>query len=107
MLEDFERLDALSRLVKTCEGWRWLAGMHALTDATGTLQAAGRVTDPAKVGPDLIPDLTDPATLGAVAYLARHKWQGLGHFDTLQANFFCALGGSIDDLEDLVTAWAS
>ena len=78
------------RAVKA-KGWRWLPGMRAL-DSSGEEHPA-RVIDHRRsvvyedndgaihegvVSRSDVPDLTDPATLGCLLYLARRAWADEG-----------------------------
>lgn len=84
----------LARRAVACPGWRWVAGMLALEDGGS---GAVRVTDTTimivgtgqhstyfrnwcltKKGRGWLPDLSDPATLGAVLGLVRERWGDSG-----------------------------
>lgn len=65
---------ALARRAVACRGWRWMAGMsywwnghqdRVADTEPGTLRTNG----------ELLPDLTDPATLGCVLALVREAHQ--------------------------------
>lgn len=67
-------LEALARRAVACPRWRWLPGMaffwcddlHRVADREpGTLRTDG----------SLLPDLTDPATLGCLVALVREAWR--------------------------------
>lgn len=59
----------LARRAVACKGWRWMPGMLAcLYREDGTLMGSNRHGRP---GPDFLPDLTDPATLGCLLALVR------------------------------------
>jgi hypothetical protein len=96
MSTESDALAALGRRAVACKGWRWLPGMRA-TDgarvlAVGTSDAVGlilRTADQPEDGTrgddvgwdpprDRLPDLADPATLGATIALAREAWGGRG-----------------------------
>ena len=69
-------LEALGRQAVACKGWRWMPGMHAtvpknLPMAWGTTRAC-RI--PHSVHPTMVPDLSDPATLGCLLALVRDAW---------------------------------
>ena len=66
-------LEALARRAVACPRWRWMPGMaffwcgdlHRVADREpGTLRTDG----------SLLPDLTDPATLGCLVALVREAW---------------------------------
>lgn len=69
----------LARRAVACKGWRWLEGMSAMRPRSGAPDDAGdcrRMTAPARES-DMagwLPDLTDPATRGALLQLAREAW---------------------------------
>lgn len=75
-------LVALAHRAVACKGWRWMPGMMRLREAPPQmrdhLRREGRVPD----GPDdwayddwpVIPDFTDPATLGCLLVLVREVW---------------------------------
>jgi hypothetical protein len=84
--------DDLSKRAAACKGWRWMPGMLIFATVEGdeekhrldgddelykeswTLVRESRVYD----GPDdvtgIIPDLSDPATLGCLLALVREAW---------------------------------
>ena len=59
------RFDGLARRAVACAGWRWLPGMVDEYGDRATI-----------VEPDgsILPDLTDPATLGCLLALVREAW---------------------------------
>ena len=65
--------NALARRAVACKGWRWRPGM-----AYWWLDDRDRVadTEPGDLRRDgsLLPDLTDPATLGCILALVREAW---------------------------------
>ena len=57
-----------------CEHWRWMPGMLAL-DANGEEAFRfGIPSTPDKVPGPIVPDLTDPATIGCLLYIVRDAW---------------------------------
>lgn len=66
----------LGRRAVACKWWRWMPGMRWVAPRTG---AAGRVRDTGFRVPDpewgILPDLTDPATLGCLLVLVREAWR--------------------------------
>ena len=72
-------LQALARRAVACPRWRWMPGMaflwcgdlHRVADREpGTLRTDG----------SLLPDLTDPATLGCLLALVREAWGDPGFY---------------------------
>ena len=64
---------ALSRRAVACRGWRWMPGMsywwvgsqdRVADEERGTLRTDG----------SLLPDFSDPATLGCLLHLVRTAW---------------------------------
>lgn len=87
-------LVALAHRAVACKGWRWMPGMMRLRvtppEMRDYLRREGRVPD---TGDDwsyggwpVIPDLTDPATLGCLLALVREVWS--------DAEAHIALGGA-------------
>jgi len=93
-----DKMENLARRAVACDGWRLMAGM-ALVDGEGTVYTLAprlaryfpeytRGRDLVyRTGPkaahkrrpmpgDILPDLTDPATLGCLLALVREKWLG-------------------------------
>lgn len=83
-------LMALGRRAIACEGWRGMPGMKSLPDSHGrvyrvcqsergglrlTQEAGRRLRQPAPDVHSLIPDLSDPATLGCLLALVREAFQ--------------------------------
>ena len=75
---------ALSRRAVACKGWRWMRGMNTTTGDTFIAFAdadeaywLAHPDDPCEVDPiaGLLPDLTDPATLGCLLSLVREAWR--------------------------------
>lgn len=65
-----EQMIALGRRAVACKGWRWLPGAHWILP--GTIlngRYRGILLDS-----DVVPDLTDPATLGCLLALVREAW---------------------------------
>ena len=77
-----EAQTALSRRVVACKGWRWMPGTLRLRATPPSrrdhLKGEGRVPDGGDpwvyVAWPVIPDLTDPATLGCLLALVREAW---------------------------------
>ena len=66
-------VETLARRAVACRGWRWMPGM--LT--TDGLRIVGRVPELTRGWPPhpwMLPDLTDPATLGCVLALVREAF---------------------------------
>ncbi len=66
----------LSKRAVACKHFRWMPGMRAIVPknlpmAWGTTRAC-RI--PHSVHPTMVPDLTDPATLGCLLALVREAW---------------------------------
>ena len=72
-------LEALGRRAVACPRWRWLPGTAVLRYAPGTPSHGQRqarvddefVTYEQALGVHIVPDLTDPATLGCLLALVR------------------------------------
>ncbi len=85
----------LARRAMACKHWRWTDGMRATRDHLSTPRHAVRISQSCNIhqcpdsgGPwvktddngqwkperDLLPDLTDPATLGCLLALVREAW---------------------------------
>lgn len=81
-----DQMQDLARRAVACKHWRWMPGMLWIIpaqpgwvgDNKGRVLAAcedgGPVSEPALV----IPDLTDPATLGCLLALVREAWNDPG-----------------------------
>lgn len=74
-------MEALARRAVACKGWRWMPGMQALGgvrvfDVMGDT-FDGMDTDSEYLDAptaNLLPDLTDPATLGCLLAVTRKAW---------------------------------
>jgi len=68
---------ALSRRAVACKGWRWVPGIRWIVSRVAPLEDyAGRIVDGGRRAPDGpgLPDLTDPATAGALLALVRDAY---------------------------------
>ena len=74
---------ALACRAVACKGWRWMRGMNTTTGDTFIAFSdcdeaywLAHPDDPCEVEPiaGLLPDLTDPATLGCLLALVREAW---------------------------------
>jgi len=76
-------LTNLARRAVACKGWRWMPGMMRLRDTPPNmrdfLKREGRVPDSEDnwLYQDwrVLPDLTDPATVGCLLMLVREVWK--------------------------------
>jgi hypothetical protein len=74
----------LGKRAVACKGWRWMPGMRVewvgmstgwrMLSETQSWYEREEVQDGEPGGPNAIPDLTDPATLGCVLALVREAW---------------------------------
>lgn len=82
MTERVSKAYELGRRAVACKHWRWMPGMLVLRNAPGTPFHGQRQT---RVDDDLVtyeqalnvhimPDLSDPATLGCLLHLVREAW---------------------------------
>lgn len=72
---------ALGRRAVACKGWRWMPGMRWIVSRVAPLEDyAGRIVDGGRRAPDGpgLPDLSDPATAGALLALVREAWEPYG-----------------------------
>ena len=74
-------LEALGRRAVACEHWRWRQGM-SLSDGTIVVRVSdirpvvsGGASRGGNALSEVYPDLSDPATLGALLGLVREAWQ--------------------------------
>ncbi len=83
--EQLENLEQLARRAVACKHWRWMPGMRVVTEMGDAFRVEdvdfcyGELNWP-KPHALLLPDLTDPATLGCILALVReahkapHAW---------------------------------
>jgi len=96
--EQLENLEQLARRVIACKRWRWMPGMRVVTEMGDAFRVEdvdfcyGELNWP-KPHALLLPDLTDPATLGCLLALVREAW---GPEATVSVNIsgFWAVGGA-------------
>lgn len=73
-------LEALARRAVACPRWRWVGGMRWIDNRPPPLEpivcrvADNRPRDGSDVPRHVLPDLTDPATLGCLLALVREAW---------------------------------
>ena len=77
-------LETLARRAVAAPGWRWMPGMLTLSDKNERsyrfvddrlIQESGRrLREPKPWLRELLPNLTDPATLGCLLHLVREAW---------------------------------
>ena len=71
-------LEELARRAVKCPRWRWVEGMGAVNASLrGVYASKSRVVGKAaakQVPGNLVPDLTDPATMGCLLALVREAW---------------------------------
>ena len=77
-------MEALARRAVACKGWRWMAGMRVewvgmgtgwrMLSETQSWYEREECEDGEPGGPNAVPDLTDPATLGCLLALVREAW---------------------------------
>lgn len=73
----------LAERAVACKHWRWMPGMAVLRCAPGTPAHGHRqprvddecVTYEQALNVHIMPDLSDPATLGCLLHLVRERWQ--------------------------------
>ena len=76
-----DEMIALARRAVACKGWRWMLGMLAhdgyrMVWVGDGLHRSFRINGSESTGwtDQLLPDLTDPATLGCVLAMVREAW---------------------------------
>ena len=79
-----DEMIALGRRAVACKGWRWMPGMRVewvgmgtgwrMLSKTQSWYEREECKDGEPGGPNAIPDLTDPATLGCLLALVREAW---------------------------------
>lgn len=77
------KLEELGRRAVACPRWKWLPGMAVLRYAPGTPSHGQRkarvddefVTYEQALSVHIVPDLSDPATIGCLLHLVRERWQ--------------------------------
>jgi hypothetical protein len=73
-------IEALARRAVACPRWRWMPGMRWIDNRPSPLEPIAlrvadiRPRDGWDVPPYVLPDLTDPATLGCLLALVREAW---------------------------------
>ena len=73
-------VEALARRAVACPRWRWMGGMRWIDNRPPPLEpialrvADNRPRDGWDVPRHVLPDLTDPATLGCLLALVRKAW---------------------------------
>ena len=63
----------LARRAVACKGWRWLSGMRGIA-ADGRTDRIMDDSEARQTNADLLPDLSDPCTLGGLLHLVREAW---------------------------------
>lgn len=87
----------------SCKGWRWLPGMRTSTGVRvlrieedgytiGWQEKAGHIWT---VGPEHVPDLADPATLGCMLALVRQAWEDRRGSDYVASTFQARTGWGV------------
>jgi len=74
----------LAKRAVACKGWRWMPGMYAnwigkdvgwrILSERSSWYDGEKCEDSIPGGPNSLPDLTDPATLGCLLSLVREAW---------------------------------
>ena len=74
----------LSRRAVACRRWRWMPGMYAnwigedvgwrILSESSSWYDGEKCEDSIPAGPNSLPDLTDPATVGCLLALVREAW---------------------------------
>ncbi len=90
-----ETIDLAHRAV-ACSHWRWMPGMKWIVKRDEPLEDVyGRVPDDMRfwtIRPGVVPDLSDPATLGCLLALVREVWGDPGFHAYLSDTYIKSKG---------------